>query len=549
MYHEPTDTPCVPKTWNISDDLGQIEYIFSDKTGTLTQNVMEARKVTINGVSYGQGKTETSIGAELRRGSIYSGKELEEDNYNDLELARRIMYDKQETIFENKYVGPNPTFIDTHFFEDLSHDDEHAAAITHFFTTLALCHTVIADRPDEKNKNIIEYKAQSPDESALVASARDAGFVYLGREANTMTAEIMGQKQKFELLNVLEFNSTRKRMSVILRPADSDRIVLLCKGADSVIYERLCTDFGDQTALEEQQKDLKSKTLDHLEDFANEGLRTLCLSYRFISQQEYKQWNKHYQEASAAIYNRDEKIDEVCEQIETNMLLMGGTAIEDRLQEGVPETIAELAQSGIKLWVLTGDKTETAINIGFSCNLVTLDMELIIVKADNREDTAEELERGMQRAKDSQTIEKKCALVIDGTTLKYALEPLQKDLLLQLGMLCSSVICCRVSPKQKALVVQLVKKGLKVMTLAIGDGANDVSMIQEANVGIGISGVEGRQAVMASDYAIAQFRFLRKLLLVHGRWSYLRTAEMIMGFFFKNIVWTFVLFWYQIFCQ
>jgi phospholipid-translocating ATPase len=215
----------------------------------------------------------------------------------------------------------------------------------------------------------------------------------------------------------------------------------------------------------------------------------------------------------------------------------------------VPETIAELAQSGIKLWVLTGDKTETAINIGFSCNLVTLDMELIIVKADNREDTAEELERGMQRAKDSQTIEKKCALVIDGTTLKYALEPLQKDLLLQLGMLCSSVICCRVSPKQKALVVQLVKKGLKVMTLAIGDGANDVSMIQEANVGIGISGVEGRQAVMASDYAIAQFRFLRKLLLVHGRWSYLRTAEMIMGFFFKNIVWTFVLFWYQIFCQ
>jgi phospholipid-translocating ATPase len=235
------------------------------------------------------------------------------------------------------------------------------------------------------------------------------------------------------------------------------------------------------------------------------------------------------------------------------MLLMGGTAIEDRLQEGVPETIAELAKSGIKLWVLTGDKTETAINIGFACNLLTTDMELLILRSTNRVDTAQLLDDTLEKLRkeelDDPSGERKYALVIDGTTLKYALEQATKDKVLSLGMRCGSVICCRVSPKQKAQVVNLVKKGLKVMTLAIGDGANDVSMIQEANVGIGISGVEGRQAVMASDYSIAQFRFLRKLLLVHGRWSYLRTAEMIMGFFFKNIVWTFVLFWYQIFCQ
>jgi phospholipid-translocating ATPase len=548
MYYEPTDTPCVPKTWNISDDLGQIEYVFSDKTGTLTQNVMETRKGTIDGVAYGIGKTETSIGAEIRRGSTISEKILEEDNIGNLNHARQLMYSKQDGLFENKYLGPNPTFIDPNFFDDLGKGDAHSNNMIHFFTTLALCHTAIAERPDKENRNIIEYKAQSPDEAALVASARDVGFVYLGRESNTLTAEIMGVKKKYELLNVLEFNSTRKRMSVIIKPEDSDKIVLLCKGADSVIGERLCTEFGDQQELEKQQKDLQGITLKHLEEFANEGLRTLCLAYRFISPQEYKAWNRSFQEASAAIHNRDEKIEEVCEEIETNMLLMGGTAIEDRLQDGVPETIALLAQSGIKLWVLTGDKTETAINIGFSCNLITIDMELIIVRADDRESTLVELEKAL---KISSEVEggKRCALVIDGSTLKYALEPKTKDLVLDLGMRCSSVICCRVSPKQKAEVVRLVKKGLKVMTLAIGDGANDVSMIQEANVGIGISGVEGRQAVMASDYAIAQFRFLQKLLIVHGRWSYLRISEMIMGFFFKNIVWTLVLFWYQIFCQ
>jgi phospholipid-translocating ATPase len=174
-------------------------------------------------------------------------------------------------------------------------------------------------------------------------------------------------------------------------------------------------------------------------------------------------------------------------------------------------------------------------------------MELIILKASTREETKDQLVEALEQS-DSDNKDN-LALVIDGTTLKYGLEPETKEMVLSLGMRCKSVICCRVSPKQKAQVVNMVKKGLKVMTLAIGDGANDVSMIQEANVGIGISGVEGRQAVMASDYAIAQFRFLRKLLLVHGRWSYIRTAEMIMGFFFKNIVWTFILFWYQFFCQ
>ncbi|KAI9245704.1 hypothetical protein BDA99DRAFT_447769 [Phascolomyces articulosus] len=568
MYHAETDTPCVVKTWNISDDLGQIEYIFSDKTGTLTQNVMEFRKCTINGVKYGLGTTEASMGAKIREAvekrqskhqtddgnAFYDNKDNDTKTLNNndstavLDQAKREMYQKQAQLFTNNHVGPNPTFIDPKLYDDLADSDtDQASFVTHFFMTLALCHTVIAERPDEENQDRIEYKAQSPDEAALVATARDCGFVFVGREANTVHVQIKGEDKYFEILNVLEFNSTRKRMSVILKPHDSDKIILLCKGADSIIYERLCEEFGGQTELQKSQEELRESTSVHLEDFANEGLRTLCLSYRFISMEEYKPWNKRYLEASASIYNREEKIDEACEAIETNMLLMGGTAIEDRLQIGVPETIAELAKSGIKLWVLTGDKTETAINIGFACNLLSQDMDLVIVKGQTREETRAQLEEALRTTNTKD--DRKRALVIDGTTLKYGLEPKTKNMVLTLGMRCNSVLCCRVSPKQKAQVVAMVKKGLKVMTLAIGDGANDVSMIQEANIGIGISGLEGRQAVMASDYAIAQFRYLHKLLLVHGRWSYIRTSEMIMGFFYKNIVWTFILFWYQIFCQ
>ncbi|KAI8373465.1 hypothetical protein EDC96DRAFT_499461 [Choanephora cucurbitarum] len=580
MYHEETDTPCIPKTWNISDDLGQIEYIFSDKTGTLTQNVMEYRKCTINGVSYGIATTEATMGALKRQQSrhhygqsniVLGDSDIEDNNdrltlneldhnldfampdASEMEELKKTMFEKQAELFKNTHIGPNPTFVDPRLFDDLKDkNSKQAAAITHFYQTLALCHTVIAERPDEDNPDYIEYKAQSPDEAALVATARDMGFSFLRREGNQIFIEVKGEEKSFTLLNVLEFNSTRKRMSVIIQPSDSDHIVLLCKGADSIIYERLCDNFGSQKELEKEQQELREATSRDLEKFANEGLRTLCLSYRFISPEEYKPWNKRFQEASASLVSREERVDAVSEEIEKNMLLMGGTAIEDRLQDGVPETIAELSKSGIKLWVLTGDKTETAINIGFSCNLLTTDMELLILRSSNREETAQMLDDTLQKlAKEAETEQddRKYALVIDGVTLKYALEDATRNKVLSIGMQCASVICCRVSPKQKAQVVRMVKKGLKVMTLAIGDGANDVSMIQEANVGIGISGVEGRQAVMASDYAIAQFRYLRKLLLVHGRWSYLRTAEMIMGFFFKNIVWTFVLFWYQIFCQ
>ncbi|RHZ68264.1 hypothetical protein Glove_296g27 [Diversispora epigaea] len=537
MYYPKLDYPCTPKTWNISDDLGQIEYIFSDKTGTLTQNVMEFKKCTINGISYGQGETDTTRSAKL---SEHGASSFKNDEMN-LAAEKDLMLQEMSTIFNNKYMSSNVTFIDSKLYQDLRADDQQSKAIQDFFSALALCHTVLVEHPDENNPYRIDYKAQSPDEAALVGCARDVGFAFLERFQDTLTIELLGERKEFTLLNVLEFNSTRKRMSVIIRPPEGG-IILLCKGADSVIYERL--EKGQQTKLKED-------TLADLEMFANEGLRTLCIAYRTIPDDEYNHWAKAYTEAASSITDREEKVEQACELIEHSLVLMGGTAIEDRLQEGVPESIATLATAGIKIWVLTGDKTETAINIGFACNLLQKDMLLIIIAATDKQSTGHQLKDALNKFfgsnVDPVNRSSKHALIIDGETLKYALDKSLKNLLLDLGKRCQSVVCCRVSPLQKAQVVALVKEGLNVMTLSIGDGANDVSMIQEANVGIGIAGEEGRQAAMAADYAFAQFRFLDKLLLVHGRWSYIRTSEMISCFFYKNIVWTVAMFWYQIF--
>jgi len=356
------------------------------------------------------------------------------------------------------------------------------------------------------------------------------------------------------VLNTLEFNSTRKRMSAIIRMPD-DKIILYCKGADSMIYSRL---------KRGEQSELRRTTAEHLEMFAREGLRTLCIAQRELGEEEYQLWNREHEIASASIQDREERLEEVSDKIERELTLLGGTAIEDRLQEGVPDTIALLAEAGIKLWVLTGDKVETAINIGFSCNLLNNDMELIVFKVDDDSvATAEaELDKHLQTfnktgsdqelkaaKKNHEPPAPTHAIVIDGDSLKLVLDEQLRQKFLLLCKECKSVLCCRVSPAQKAAVVSMVKTGLDVMTLSVGDGANDVAMIQEADVGVGIAGEEGRQAVMSADYAIGQFRFLQRLVLVHGRWSYRRLGETIANFFYKNIVWTFTIFWYQIYCS
>ncbi|KIK63428.1 hypothetical protein GYMLUDRAFT_41114 [Collybiopsis luxurians FD-317 M1] len=549
MYYESYDTPCVPKTWNISDDLGQIEYIFSDKTGTLTQNVMEFQKCSINGVVYGEGITEAQRGAATRDGNpdMLNPEELSEK----LTSLKQQMLNVMERSFKNRYLRPDKlTLIAPKLAEDLTdRQGQQRAHIIAFFRALAVCHTVLSDKPEpESDPFRLDYKAESPDEAALVAAARDVGFPFINKGKDGVDIEVMGQKERYEVLRVLEFNSTRKRMSVVVRNPEG-KLVLYSKGADSVIYARLAKDH-DQRLKEQTSKDM--------EFFANGGLRTLCIAYRMLEEEEYLSWSRTYDNAANAIENRDEEMDKANELIEHSLQILGATALEDKLQEGVPEAIETLHRAGIKLWILTGDKLQTAIEIGYSCNLLKQEMDLMILSADSAEKARSQIEAGLNKIASvlgppTWDIRKRgfmpgakasFAVVIDGDTLRHALTPELKPLFLNLGTQCETVVCCRVSPAQKALTVKLVKEGRNAMTLSIGDGANDVAMIQEANIGCGLFGLEGSQAAMSADYAFGQFRFLTKLLLVHGRWSYQRVADMHSNFFYKNVIWTFAMFWF-----
>jgi len=579
MYNKRLDYPCVPKSWNMSDDLGQIEYIFSDKTGTLTQNVMEFKKCSVNGTVYGRAYTEAYADIRRRQGVDVEQEAAREkkDIAEDKSKMIGILSSLNKNDVDKNDIDRNLTFVSRKFAEDLNgNSGEHQkTAAENFCLALALCHSVLIERSEKPPYND-EFRAQSPDEAALVATVRDLGFAFVGRTKSGIILDVQGVRQEYRILNILEFNSNRKRMSVIIKvqgkgPDDPPKALLICKGADSVIFSRLHPN---------NSADLLEKTAIHLEQFASEGLRTLCVAKRELTWKEYEVWNQKHDLAASSLEDRDDKMEKVASEIERQLTLLGGTAIEDRLQDGVPESIQLLAKAGIKLWVLTGDKVETAINIGFSCNLLQNSMELLVIKT-NGDDIKKLLDPdewnrikndkslivssiikkylkenfGMQGTAIELEARKKIhrppsgnnAIVIDGDALKMALADENEIKFLLLCMQCNAVLCCRVSPAQKAGVVKLVKEKLDVMTLAIGDGSNDVAMIQAANVGVGIMGEEGAQAAMSSDYAIGQFRYLSRLILVHGRWSYKRLAEMIPSFFYKNVVFTLALFWYGIY--
>ena len=493
IYYDQTDTPAVCRTSSLVEELGQIEYIFSDKTGTLTCNMMEFRQCSVAGIQYADEVPEDRRATDASLNGIH--------DFNKLR-------------------------------ENLRNPRSHAA-IHHFLSLLATCHTVIPERRDEKPGEI-KYQAASPDEGALVEGAVMLGYRFTARRPRSVMISMDGEEAEYELLAVLEFNSTRKRMSTIFRCPDG-KVRIYCKGADTVILERLGKD-----------NPIAEATLQHLEEYATEGLRTLCLAMREVPEQELQEWLQIFDKANTTVSgNRAEELDKAAEIIEHDFYLLGATAIEDKLQDGVPDTIHVLQEAGIKVWVLTGDRQETAINIGMSCKLISEDMTLLIVNEENATATKTNIEnkltavRSQAAAAELETL----ALVIDGKSLTFALEKHLEKQFLELAVLCKAVICCRVSPLQKALVVKLVKRNLKAILLAIGDGANDVSMIQAAHVGVGISGVEGLQAARSADVAIGQFRFLRKLLLVHGAWSYQRVSKTILYSFYKNIALYMTQFW------
>ncbi|XP_068133918.1 phospholipid-transporting ATPase VB isoform X2 [Hyperolius riggenbachi] len=414
------------------------------------------------------------------------------------------------------------------------------------------------------------YEAESPDEAALVHAARAYSFTLMSRTPDQVTIRLpQGTFLTFDLLYTLGFDSVRKRMSVVVRHPITREIIVYTKGADSVIMDLLDDPTGANLSDEKRLRKIQSRTQRHLDWYARDGLRTLCIAKKVLSEDDFERWSNFREEAEAAIDNREELLMETAQHLETKLTLLGATGIEDRLQDGVPDTIASLREAGINIWVLTGDKQETAVNIAYSCQLLDQSDMVFTINTESKETcesiidcTLEEVRRfstdkkkrrffrrqRSQTAPETEMARPEVGLVIDGRTLNVVFQGGLEAKFLELTQYCRSVLCCRATPLQKSMVVKLVRDTLNVMTLSIGDGANDVSMIQAADVGIGISGQEGMQAVMSSDFAISRFKHLKKLLLVHGHWCYTRLAKMVIYFFYKNVAYVNLLFWFQFFC-
>lgn len=694
MYDPVSDTPMVANTTTILEDLGQVSYVFSDKTGTLTENVMRFRKMSVAGTAWlhdadlrreaeaherrqaqiemsgakankGKGNQSTRVSMHTMRSEPAEDLLLDQRGSNMGSIRRS---DSVWTSTVRPGEGRQLRTEDLIRYIQQKPNSPFSKKARQFILCIALCHTCL---PEKKVGGEIQFQAASPDELALVEAAQDLGYLLIDRSSQSIELEISDDSgslatETYEVLDVIEFSSKRKRMSIIIRKPDG-RICVFVKGADNVILPRL---EQSRLAMEtasvvdrraslrrsmEQEKALRKMSMhsarnstsvaratssftsragifgrksttkrsasmqrrrssvladevdswitsrerdtsgntethpsrqtdaargrsiellqspeamddpydgmvdeniavddhevfercfQHLDDFASEGLRTLLYAYRYVPEEDYSQWKSMYLEATTSLVDRQERIEAAAELIEQGFELAGATAIEDKLQQGVPETIDKLRRASIKVWMLTGDKRETAINIAHSARICKPFSEVYILDAtegDLQEKIAAtlvEVGRGMIMHP---------VVVIDGQTLSVVEEDESLQVLFfDLVARVDSVICCRASPAQKATLVKCIRTQVpKSLTLAIGDGANDIAMIQASHVGIGISGREGLQAARISDYSIAQFRFLQKLLFVHGRWNYIRTGKYILGTFWKEIVFYIVQALYQ----
>ncbi|XP_034826885.1 phospholipid-transporting ATPase IF-like isoform X4 [Maniola hyperantus] len=526
---EETGRPAMANTSDLNEELGQVEVLFSDKTGTLTMNLMVFKACSIRGQIY-----------EERDSKLY-----------DLER-----FDEPVDIFQTD--------------------------IRFFFTILALCHSVQVSSDDMKmlsarfstkdglltnlfrrrkqprgnGNNVVEtngntvaenvtwssimneigskmdYQGSSPDEKALVEAADRNGVTFLGEEGNNLILKIGGSTEMYERLQVIEFTSERKRMSVIVKDKDG-KIWLLCKGAETSVFS-ICK---DTVYIEETDRDINT--------FANKGLRTLAIAYREIPVEEYERVAELIKRIDGSSAEAFKQVTQQYRVLEKELTMLGATAVEDCLQDGVADTLASLRRAGIHTWVLTGDKVETAINVSQSCSHISEnDRRLYLVGIQNEEALQSHLDLCKRTLQEPSY--RDLTLIVDGTSMSHVLDTPAADMFVEIAMKCHAVLCCRLSPIQKAKIVKLIKNSPdRPITAAIGDGANDISMIQEAHVGFGIFGKEGHQAARSADFAFTKFSMIKKVLLVLGHWYYQRLATLIHFFFYKNLVLGNIMFIFQ----
>jgi phospholipid-transporting ATPase len=388
-----------------------------------------------------------------------------------------------------------------------------------FLLALALCNNVIVHKRDD---GTVEYNAVSPDEAAFVNFAAKCGVRLLERWPLSVTVDVCGRPKTYALLAHLPFSSERRRMSVLLK-ADDEPAVLFCKGADSVISE-LSVHFAFNTTVNA---------------YAKLGLRTLVFARRVIADDELDAWLSAFRADEAALVDRDRRIGERADEIERRLDVLGVSGVEDRLQPLVPEAIVWLRRAGIKIWILTGDKLETAVAIGKTSGVIQPQSDVVVIAAQGRAEVLQRLE--VIRANIASM--RVPVLVVTGGAVELCFGDWFEDFI-GIADQMSAVVLCRVSPFMKAQIASAVRDRGR-MTLAIGDGANDVGMIQVAHVGVGVYGREGSQAAYSSDFAIPRFRDLVRLLTVHGHWTYNRFSTVAVIMLYKNFVFILNQFWFS----
>jgi phospholipid-translocating P-type ATPase (flippase) len=467
---------------SLNEELGQVNFIFSDKTGTLTCNKMEYKYGVLGDVCY-----------EYVRKPFNGNNDKNDENVR-LRQENDIMPfgpgsfspDKFASKGESKYPGFK--VVSEHNSSVKLLLDSESAVINEYWKALAICHSCEIE-VKENGEN--EFISLSPDDIELVKTAGSQGYELKKAPSSTVRRlSIGGVEKDFEILNVLEFDSTRKRMSVIFR--DDGLIKLYIKGADTAVewieFEKNLSRISPNS-----KKEFLSQAKQYVDFFSTKGYRTLLLGMKVLDENEYKEWSKKLNDANLTIENKQKALDEVFADVEKNIYVLGATIVEDKLQDGVPETIRDLRLAGIKIWMLTGDKMDTASNIGLSCNLISKDLKIFKLhgeKGDKLKKLVDEFDAFKRQHSTGEDEKKKklspYSILVDAVALTLILSSAESTkTFLDIGADAVSVICCRVSPLQKSDVVRIMKDYDKnAVTLAIGDGGNDVSMIMEAHIGI-----------------------------------------------------------------
>ncbi|KAL5963573.1 putative phospholipid-transporting ATPase IH, partial [Taenia solium] len=633
LYDPETNEKAQVNATNLADELGQVEFLFSDKTGTLTQNKMVFKSYSLAGDQHVYNVGEGGLFMVRGDSKCVSVSEARKKDSTALQPVNAADY------FSSSEDDETDDLVDSSAWQHGPQAKKRVVKLSkeaeQFWLNVVLCHSIEAKvRTDEETKReVITYNAASPDEKALVDAAANVGVVYLGVDETVdkggeeydihmvrFNAGVLDEKRSGEVKTrryrmdaVLEFNSVRKRMSVMVRD-EAGRCFVYSKGAEVAML--------DARRCGKTPSHVKDDIIRKVTEFALSGLRTLVFSVREVDCSAYESLLQQLRVAQCQLgAERARAVEEASARIESQMTLIGVSGVEDKLQPGVKRCLRSLISAGIQVWVLTGDKEETAVQISQATGHFPPGTTLIrLTNGQSVDDVGraiyvqlegmrarQEVKRTRNRFKslfrkrteqqaavnekmsdsdssssssDLTDIEfplknnatsalhrtihgfrdaladglrrhrrknpgganEPVGLVIDGTTLRYAITPVLRDEFLRLCMNVTTVLCCRMTPLQKAAVVRLVSRGLdgvggggRPVTAAVGDGGNDVAMLLEASVGVGIFGNEGRQAVRASDYALPLFKHLRRLILVHGHWNYYRISMTANIFYFKNV--------------